>query len=101
MEKLTQDSSWTNIAMVPECRHKGAAVMLNSELYIIGGKVSHVQLNGLVNHDPSNEVLKYDVDENVWTPVAPMLKSRCSLGVIVWRGFIYAIGGFDGEEHLR
>ena len=87
--------------MLPECRHKGAAVMLNGELYIIGGKVSHVQLNGLVNHDPSNEVLNYDADQNIWKSGASMLKSRCSHGVIVYQGFIYAVGGFDGEEHLR
>ena len=96
-----EDAAWTEIAAVPECRHKSSAVALNNELYVLGGKVSHVQLNGLVNHDASNEVLKYNAKDKVWRPVAAMLKKRCSLGVVVYQSYIYAIGGFDGEDHLR
>lgn len=99
--QVYKDSSWAEIAALPECRHKSAAVSYNGQLYVLGGKVSHVQLNGLVNHDDSNEVLVYNFTQKEWTPVASMLRKRCSPGVVVYRGYIYAVGGFDGEEHLR
>ena len=37
----------------------------------------------------------------MWTPVAPMVTRRCTLGVAVVNGSLYAIGGFDGTNGLE
>ncbi len=106
VEELSNENQWSFVTPLPECRHKTSAICLNQELYVLGGRVSHVQISGLVNHDDSSEVLKLDLTKrtstgNNWVSVAPMQENRSSFGVVVYNGFIYAVGGFNGEDYLR
>ena len=49
----------------------------------------------------SAEKLDLEQERPVWTPVAPMVTRRCTLGVAVVNGSLYAIGGFDGTNGLE
>ncbi len=45
-------------------------------------------------------VERYDPRSNRWTPVAPMGTRRKHLGVAVYNGMIYAVGGRDDATEL-
>lgn len=44
---------------------------------------------------------RYDPKENKWTKVAPMTTRRLGVAVAVLGGYLYAIGGSDGQSPLN
>lgn len=44
---------------------------------------------------------RYDPKENKWTKVAPMTTRRLGVAVAVLGGYLYAIGGSDGQCPLN
>ncbi|KAM9360680.1 kelch-like protein 10 [Symphorus nematophorus] len=48
-----------------------------------------------------NTVDRFDLDTHTWQEVAPMHSFRSYVSVTVLDGYIYAIGGCDGQERLR
>ena len=60
---------------------------MNDRLYVCGGYDGVSSLNTVECYQP-------DID--VWTLVSTMQKHRSAGGVIVFEGFIYAVGGHDG-----
>ena len=47
-----------------------------------------------------NECEVYEINRDIWTPVASMLERRARLGVGVINNIVYAIGGYDGTSDL-
>ena len=45
-------------------------------------------------------VERLDLDQGRWVLMEPMLSRRSTLGVAVLKGFLYAVGGFDGTNGL-
>ena len=45
--------------------------------------------------------VRYDPEENKWTKVAPMMTRRLGVAVAVLNGYLYAIGGSDGQCPLN
>jgi len=45
--------------------------------------------------------IRYDPKENKWGKVAPMTTRRLGVAVAVLGGFLYAIGGSDGQCPLN
>ncbi|XP_016663760.1 kelch-like protein 3 [Acyrthosiphon pisum] len=48
-----------------------------------------------------NSVECYDPTTDSWTSIAKMQVRRCSVGVRVLDGILYALGGYDGSKTLR
>jgi len=46
-------------------------------------------------------VERYDPKENKWSKVAPMTTRRLGVAVAVLGGYLYAIGGSDGQCPLN
>lgn len=42
----------------------------------------------------------YDVERDTWTPISEMTSRRSGLACIAHRGYVYAIGGFNGATRL-
>lgn len=47
-----------------------------------------------------NEVERYDIEKDLWEPVASMNNPRRALSAVRLKNGIFAIGGFDGEKYL-
>lgn len=43
---------------------------------------------------------RYDPDKDFWEKVAPLTDRRINFGVAVLHGFIYVVGGHNGEQYL-
>ena len=66
-------------------------VVLNDELYAIGGEDKGSKLNS---------VEKYNVKQNAWKEVASMEVARSNFGCVVAGGMIYVFGD-DGENYVE
>ncbi|CAI9731449.1 VDM26515.1unnamed protein product [Octopus vulgaris] len=65
-----------------------SAVILNANLYILGGFNGQHRLRS---------VERYNIHEKKWSRVKPMLGRRSNFAATVLEGFIYVIGGYDGQ----
>lgn len=57
-----------------------------SRLYAVGGRDGSSCLKSVEYYDPHT---------NKWTSCCPMIRRRCSVGVGVLNGYLYAVGGYD------
>lgn len=87
----------------------GVAV-LDGYLYAVGGQDGVQCLNHVERYDPKGENFSYHslsintnfpFTENKWSKVAPMTTRRLGVAVAVLGGFLYAIGGSDGQTPLN
>jgi hypothetical protein len=88
-------SVWTTKVAMPTVRHGLASSVVNGKIYAIGGGY----------YDGSDDVFvgtveEYDSALDTWTTKTPMPTVRGDLTSSVVNGKIYAIGGYDGSEHL-
>lgn len=83
----TNSGTWTFKAPISAPRIDAVPVVVNDELYIVGGQ------NGCT---PFRDVEIYDSDRDVWTKRSPMLIGRGDHGVAALDGQIYAVGGSIG-----
>ena len=89
-------TNWQSVTKLPEERRFGAAAVLNSELYVLGGKGDG---KGRTNHRASVVRMKTAADSTIsWEAVAPMSIKRDGLGVVSFNGYIWAMGGHDGTQ---
>ena len=68
----------------------GVAI-LNSRIYVVGGRDGLRTLNSVDSYDPAT---------NTWDCVAPMCSYRHGVGVAAMSGPMYAVGGHDGWSYL-
>ena len=63
------------------------------------GAVCHGQLGGVGGCDDGalSSVERYDPAANAWEAVAPMATARVALGVAVFEGKLYAVGGMSED----
>lgn len=89
----------------------GVAV-LDGFLYAVGGQDGVQCLNHVERYDPKGKhqcsfpLLESFMKllillENKWSKVAPMTTRRLGVAVAVLGGFLYAIGGSDGQTPLN
>ncbi|CAL1545214.1 unnamed protein product [Lymnaea stagnalis] len=62
-------------------------------LFCVGGRGA--------SGDPFKSIECYDPRQDKWFPVADMTTRRRHVGVCSYNGFLYAVGGHDGVDHLR
>ena len=82
---------WTKIAPMNRGRRALSLVALPDGIYAIGG---------FTGKDYIAEVERYDISNNEWVQMKPMLSAKCTLSCAVslpdYR-YIYAMGGFNGQ----
>ena len=86
------DETWRAGAKMETYRGHVTAVMLNHELYALGGS----GVNGCL---ASAE--KYSPSYNRWIPIASMHNPRRSCAAVVAGNRLFVLGGFDGSVYLR
>ncbi|SEQ89147.1 N-acetylneuraminic acid mutarotase [Nitrosomonas sp. Nm51] len=88
-------NSWSVSTPMPEGRHHTGIAALDGFLYVIGGFAK----SGLTVWHAVNTVYQYNPATQTWSERAPMPTARGALGVTVYQGRIYAIGGYDGTQN--
>ncbi len=86
------EDQWTFVAPLPEPRWGAQAVADASggSIFVLGGRVGGAAL-------ATGTVLRYDVEENNWTPAPAMSHPRIFFGAALGAdGRIYAVGGSSG-----
>ena len=87
-----QIDAWTTTTLLPEGRHHAGMASLDGRLYVIGGFTR----SWFSIWHPVATVYQYDPATKTWTERTPMPTARGALGVAVYQGRLYAIGGFTG-----
>ena len=87
--------SWTTTTPLPEGRHHAGIASIDGHLYVVGGfsqslfSVWHAE----------DTVYRYDPSTSEWSELTAMPTARGGLGVAVFEGRLYAIGGYDGKNN--
>lgn len=87
--------SWSTTTPLPEGRHHAGMAASGGFLYVIGGFTK----SGFSVWYAVNTVYQFNPSTQTWREVTPMPTARGALGVTVYQGKIYAIGGYDGEQN--
>ncbi len=87
--------AWSETTPLPEGRHHAGIAVLDGFLYIIGGFTK----SGFSVWHPVNTVYQFNPATQAWLERSPMPTSRGALGVGVYQGRLYAIGGYDGKQN--
>lgn len=62
---------------------------LNGKIFVVGGEQeSQILANGE----------RYDPEIDKWTPIDSMVTPRCEFGLAALHGYLYAIGGWVGDD---
>lgn len=96
-------------APTTSCRTSVGVAVLDGYLYAVGGQDGVQCLNHVERYDPKGKnflsfishFLFLNITENKWSKVAPMTTRRLGVAVAVLGGFLYAIGGSDGQTPLN
>ena len=86
------DEAWRNGAKMDTHRGHVTTVMLDHELYALGG-------SGVDGCLASAE--KYSPSYNRWIPIASMHNPRRSCATVVVGNRLFVLGGYDGSVYLR
>lgn len=94
---LSQLSSyWVPMAPMNVCRTYFSSVVLNGNIYVLGG---------WFECDALRSCEKYDCQRNTWSAVAPLNIARCQASAAVYDGHIYIAGGqneeFENEQSME
>ena len=64
---------------------------LNGFLYAVGGW-------NTASQQILSTVERYDIDNDLWTPIPEMLTRRAGVAVVALEGKLYAVGGYGGYD---
>ncbi len=87
--------AWTETTPLPEGRHHAGIAALNGYLYVIGGFTK----GGLSVWRAVATLYQFNPVNQTWHELAPMPTARGALGVAVYQGHLYAIGGYGGDNN--
>ncbi|EDO46854.1 predicted protein [Nematostella vectensis] len=95
---------WTEVVPMHLRRFEFGASFLEGKLYAVGGLVCGTGTN--LGRAPfrycDNGVECYDlVRDGEWTRVPPMHQCRSNHSVLTLGGYLYALGGYDGNSYLN
>ncbi|XP_033738171.1 actin-binding protein IPP-like [Pecten maximus] len=86
-DTLTMD--WTSMSDMQFSRSSHGAVVLNGQIYVVGGENDSLICDNVECYDPAS---------NKWSSLPCLNYPRCGLGLCVANDCIYAFGGWVGEE---
>jgi len=83
----------------PRASH--AAVLANNRIYILGGLYASGNSFTLYN-DVQTALLGNDgsIAKGSWTKTTPFAEPRSGMGVALYKGFLYVVGGFSNQGTL-
>ena len=84
-------NSWSPVAPMLTARNHHGAALIDSKIYVVGGRIGSTFIIGLSNNISTNEV--YDVAKNTWSSVVGMPTPRSGIGVAVLNGRMHVLGG--------
>ena len=84
-------NDWTQLSPVIT-RHCPGMGVLDNDIIIVGGSREWKRQGGGVRYDPKR---------NQWLNMVSLNQKRSNLELISLDGYLYAIGGYDGETPLR
>jgi len=90
-----ETNSWSTTTPLPEGRHHAGMVAHDGFLYVIGGFAK----SGFSVWHAVDTVYQFNPEAQTWRERAAMPTARGALGVTVYQGKIYAIGGYDGNQN--
>ena len=82
----TKADTWTTLAPIPGPRDHTAAVVLNGNIHVAGGRMDTFDFNTGMH-------VMYDAKADKWEERAPMPTPRSSHGGVIYRGKFFCIGG--------
>ena len=86
--------TWTTLASMPTARAGAVAAVVDSNIFVIGGRLSAA---GPCNGGPYlATVEKYDIDTNTWSTVASLPSPRSDLAAVTHGGKVFVFGGCTG-----
>jgi len=90
------DGTWTHTSRTLSAQSNFSTVILNEQLYILGGKNAT---------GTTSEVTAYNIKHNTWKSTSPLIESRQALTAIAYKTEssqeIYIFGGQNQGENLR
>jgi len=87
VDTCTPDSAWADIAPLPAPRSSFASVMVDGNLYVLGGYES-------ATNQQTNTAFRYDIASDAWIILPPPPGQHgIETQAAVWRGKIYWISG--------
>jgi N-acetylneuraminic acid mutarotase len=88
-------SPWSSRASLPYKLDEPRGVGIGEQIYMLGGITGLEALDsGRLLLDPSNELTRFDSDEETYTSLAPMPRRLNHIGVVAYRGDVYVLGGY-------
>jgi N-acetylneuraminic acid mutarotase len=91
-------SKWITASEMQIPRSEVAGVLLNENIYIIGGFKIDRENDGPSKTD---NVEIYNTKNNVWTYAAPLPLSMDHVGADSYNGKLYVVGGSTGVENIK
>lgn len=89
-ESIAEPGRWSRIVAAPQPLMGLHAEAVGEKIYTFGGVDSRI---ASIRREPTDRVAVLDVNDGVWSYVAPMPANRGFLGTAVVDGRIYVIGG--------
>ncbi|XP_043244358.1 kelch-like ECH-associated protein 1B isoform X2 [Amphibalanus amphitrite] len=89
------DRHWHELAPLPDARSGLGGAFMGGLLYVVGGRK-----NNTTGVQDTNRVDVYNPICNTWRTCPGMMVERSRLGVGVLDGYLYAVGGSNGQECL-
>ena len=93
----TQTRMWRKGPKLQQKRSYVQAAIINDAIYAVGGAVGNTRLASVEKLELPNKVEK---QSSSWVYVASLNVARSRPGVAVLNGKLYAVGGYNGSEHL-
>ena len=90
--------TWMTLASMPTARAGAVAAVVDSNIFVIGGRLSAA---GPCNGGPYlATVEKYDIDTNTWSAVASLPSPRSDLAAVAHGGKVFVFGGCTGTASV-
>ncbi|XP_054160938.1 uncharacterized protein LOC128958993 [Oppia nitens] len=87
----TQTNTWKSISSMNILRYEFDSAVVNNTIYVCGGR----------NDKYFKSCEYYSLNINLWYLTTPMNVERCGLGLVSHEGFLYAIGGYNGNDFMN
>ncbi|XP_047132157.2 kelch-like protein 28 isoform X1 [Hydra vulgaris] len=88
--------TWIDCSPLPTPRINAAAVANNGVVYVVGGYIPYS-----TSFLPTSSMIKYSIYTHTWKYSLEMTEKRSGHVAVNSQGFIYVIGGYDGQSYLK
>lgn len=87
----TEERMWVSLAPITT-RHCPGLASIGSEMFLVGGSRKWIRLA---------DCEKFSPELNEWQDMAPMNIARSNIGLVLLEGYLYSVGGYDGNTPSR